>query len=191
MSEVTRRGILQTLGLAAAAGSLTEADAQHVHQMAGEEKKSAGGVYKPKALTEHEYATVRTLCEQIVPGANAGGAPEFIDLLCASNQELASIYTGGLSWLDHQMRGRYGQPYAAARPEQQTAMLDLIAYRKNDTAELRPGIRFFDWIRRMTADAYYTSKPGIAELGFMGNKGMAKFEVPAEAIEYALKRSPV
>jgi hypothetical protein len=25
----------------------------------------------------------------------------------------------------------------------------------------------------------------------MGNKGMAKFEIPQEAIDYALKRSPV
>jgi len=36
----------------------------------------------------------------------------------------------------------------------------------------------------------YTSKAGIAELGFKGNGVRATFDVPAEAIEYALKRSP-
>ena len=47
----------------------------------------------------------------------------------------------------------------------------------------------FSWARRLTVDAFYTSKIGIADLGYLGNKGMAKFEVPAEAIRYALTRS--
>ena len=37
------------------------------------------------------------------PGALAGGAPEFIDLLASRNAELAALYTGGLAWLDHEM----------------------------------------------------------------------------------------
>ena len=49
-------------------------------------------------------------------------------------------------------------------------MLDQIAYRKNQTPELAPGIRFFDWARRMTVDAYYTSAAGIKEVGYMGNR---------------------
>jgi len=87
------------------------------------------------------------------------------------------------------MRTRYSVNFAEARPEQQTELLDLIAFRKNATPELAAGVKFFDWARKMTSDAYYTSKVGIADLGFMGNKGMARFEVPAEALQYALKRS--
>lgn len=41
----------------------------------------------------------------------------------------------------------------------------------------------------MTVDAFYTSKIGIQELDYRGNTSVAKFEVPAEAIQYALKRS--
>ena len=189
MSDVSRRDLIRNLAAAALAGGLTEAEAQHVHNAAAQEKKAAGGVYKPKAFTADEYATLRTLCDLIFPGAVEGGAPEFIDLLSSSNNEMKAIYTGGLAWLDYQMTARHTKRFREAAPAQQTAMLDLIAFRKNETPELAPGIRFFDWIRKMTADAYYTSKPGIAELGFAGNKGMAKFEVPAEAIQYALKRS--
>jgi gluconate 2-dehydrogenase gamma chain len=69
-------------------------------------------------------------------------------------------------------------------------MLDLIAYRKN-AEELGPGVRFFDWARMMVVDAFYTSKAGIKDVGYLGNKGMTKFEIPREAIDYALKRSPV
>jgi gluconate 2-dehydrogenase gamma chain len=68
-------------------------------------------------------------------------------------------------------------------------MLDLIAYRKNDTPELGPGIAFFTWVRNMTVDAFYTSKAGMDDLGYMGNSAMSEFHVPAEAIDYALKRS--
>jgi hypothetical protein len=70
-------------------------------------------------------------------------------------------------------------------------MLDLIAYRKNASPELNPGIEFFSWARRMVVDGYYTSPIGIEDLGYMGNKAMSEFSVPKEALDYALKRSPL
>jgi predicted Fe-Mo cluster-binding NifX family protein len=88
------------------------------------------------------------------------------------------------------MQRRFDARFVSAKPADQIAMLDLIAYRKN-VATVGPGVRFFDWARMMVVDAYYTSKVGIKDIGYMGNKGMAKFEVPQEAIDYALKRSPV
>ena len=189
MSEVSRRELLRNLALSAATVGLTVVDAQHVHEAASDAKKTNGGVYKQKAFTDHEYSTIRSMSELIFPGATEGGAAEFIDLLASNNVDLQTIYTGGIAWVDHQMMTRYNAAFVDAKPGDQTAMLDLIAYRKNETPELAPGIRFFDWIRKMTSDAYYTSKPGIADLGFVGNKGMSKFEVPVEAIQYALKRS--
>ena len=69
-------------------------------------------------------------------------------------------------------------------------MLDLIAYRKNESAPVGPGIRFFDWARRMVVDAFYTSPAGVKDVGYLGNTAVAKFEVPQEALDYALKRSP-
>lgn len=189
MSSTSRRDLLRNLAMSAATAGLTVAEAQHIHGAAAADKKAAGGAYQPKAFTAHEYSTLQKLCGIVFPGAVEGGAPDFIDLLASHNQELQAIYTGGIAWLNHQMNSRYSAAFADAKPEQQTAMLDLIAYRKNSTPELAPGIRFFDWLRKMTADAYYTSPVGIKDLGFMGNKGMAKFEVPVEAIDYALKRS--
>jgi hypothetical protein len=44
-------------------------------------------------------------------------------------------------------------------------------------------------MRRLTADAFYTSPIGVKDIGYLGNKGMTKFEVPAAAIQYAVKRS--
>ena len=56
--------------------------------------------------------------------------------------------------------------------------------------ELAVGARFFDWARKMTVDAFYTSAIGIKDLGYLGNKALSKYEVPKEALEYAIKRSP-
>jgi hypothetical protein len=195
MSEVTRREILYQIGAGlTAAGNVTAQTAQHAHKAV--EQAKAKGPYKPQALSAHEFTSLRRLAELIVPkdeksgGALEAGAPEFIDFLCSRNEELKAIYTGGLAWLDAEMRRRYQTAFAAAQPEQQTALLDLIAYRKNASPDLNAGIHFFTWARNMVLDAFYTSKIGMADLGFMGNGAASEFRVPQESLAYALKRSP-
>ncbi len=200
MSDYSRRDLLRHIGVSLAMGAAGEAvlaaqDVQHVHQAIAQTK----GRYTPAALTAHEYATLQRLSDLIIPadahspGALAAAAADFLDFLCSASSEMKLIYTGGLGWLDEAMKHRYGgRDFLGASPEQQTAMLDLIAYRESldRDASLAPGIDFFSWARKMVADAYYTSPIGIKELGYVGNTAMAHFSVPQEAIDYALKRSP-
>src|SRR5690242_5623108 len=177
IQDVSRRDLLRitltTLGV-----SVVNAEAaQHVHQAVAEVKKK--GAYTAKFFNDHEYKTLEKLTDLIIPadehspGALAGDAPEFIDFLCGQCPELAEIYTGGLAWIDHQMNKTASTSFIAAAPEQQTALLDLIAYRKNNSLELGPGIQFFTWVRNMTVDAFYTSKAGMDDLGYMGNSAMS------------------
>jgi gluconate 2-dehydrogenase gamma chain len=199
IEDVSRRDLLRNVGTITLTGFgmnvVTAEAAQHVHNAVADAKKTAPGPYKPKCFNASEYATLQRLADLIVPadeqskGALAAGAPEFIDFLSSQSRELAEIYTGGFAWLDHEMNKRYSVSFVDATPDQQTAMLDLIAYRKNDSPALGPGIRFFNWVRNMTVDAFYTSKIGMDDIGFMGNGAMSEFSVPAEAIEYAVKRS--
>jgi gluconate 2-dehydrogenase gamma chain len=191
---MTRRDIIRNAAFAAAAGMTTAASAQHIHESVQEQ--TAAGPYKRKAFNDHEWTTLRRLCDLIVPagdgskGALDGHAPEYIDLLSSNNPELSSLFTGGLAWLDHACQRRFSvADFVSAMSDRQTTLLDLIAYRKNESAELGPGIRFFDLARRMTVDAFYTSAVGIAAVGYMGNKAVSKFEVPVAAIDYAVKRS--
>lgn len=189
-NPISRRNVLAQIAAAAMAGPVSIEAAQHVHEAAAAATTTAGGLYKPKALTQHEFDSLKMLCEIIVPGASKGGAAEFIDLLSSQNPEMAAIYTGGLAWIDEEMRKQYHADFLTANAQQRTELLEKLAYRKNRTAEIAPGIRFFDWTRRMTVDAYYTSAAGIKEVGYMGNRGMKEFKVPQEAIDYAVKRSP-
>ncbi len=195
-SGFSRRDLMLRAGAALAAGQMLSAqDTQHVHQAVAEETQ--GGPYQPKALTAHEYATVQRLSDLIVPadehskGALDAGSADFIDFLCHASEEMRNIYSGGILWLDSAMQHRYQKNFVDASPEQQTALLDLIAYRRNATPELNPGIEFFAWARRMVVDAYYTTPIGYKEVGYMGNTAVAHFSVPQEAVDYVMKRSPL
>jgi hypothetical protein len=188
--SISRRDVLAQIAAAAMVGPVGLEAAQHVHEAAAVATTTAGGVYKPKALTQHEFDTLKTLCEIIVPNASKGGAAEFVDVLSSQNPEMLAIYTGGIAWLDEAMKHEHRVDFLTATAQQRTEMLDRIAYRKNRTPELAPGITFFNWARRMTVDAYYTSAAGIKEVGYMGNRAIKEFKVPHEAIDYAVKRSP-
>ncbi|MFN7938826.1 MAG: gluconate 2-dehydrogenase subunit 3 family protein [Bryobacteraceae bacterium] len=223
MSKTTRRTILRNIALTLTTGGVLDtAMAQHVHEAAAA-SKAKGGTYQPKAFQAHPYKTVRRLAELIVPkdersgSALDAGAPEFIDLLCSQNKELANIYHGGLAWLDAEMRRRHGKAFVELSEAEQTGMLDLLVaaerterarraeesvyerssvyrdfagYSTHARNELAPGVVFFDWIRKMTVDAYYTSPVGIKDIEFKGNGAYSKYDVPAAALQYALKRSP-
>jgi hypothetical protein len=200
--EFSRRDLLVRIGASVSLAAMGEnvlpaQEAEHVHQAVAGAKAANQGDYQPKALTAHEYATLRRLTGLIIPaddrspGALEAGAADYIDFLCSASQELREIYTGGLAWLDNAMRRHHSTDFVSAPAEQQTALLDRIAYRKNASPELNPGIAFFAWVRNMTVDAYYTTPIGVKEIGFMGNGAVAEFSVPKEAVEYALKRSPL
>ena len=88
------------------------------------------------------------------------------------------------------MQQQHGTDFIDAKPDEQTAVLDVIAFKKNETPENAAGVRFFAWVRNLVTDAYYTSPIGIKDLGYMGNSAMSEFKVPEEALQYALKRSP-
>jgi gluconate 2-dehydrogenase subunit 3-like protein len=196
MSEITRRDALRRLGLVlATTGFVDRVAAQEVHQMASQAQAATPGAYTPVSLTAHEYRTLERLTDLIIPvengapGAVAAGAAAWIDMLTSANDQLKTTYTTGLAWLDSAMTQRGAVDFLAASPEDQTALLDQIAYRRNTTPELAPGIQFFTWARRMTVDAFYTSEIGIRDIDYRGNTALVSYPAPTEAIAYALKKS--
>jgi hypothetical protein len=194
---LSRRDALRALASAmAAAASFDRLLAVQVHQMAAQSAVASGGAYAPTALSPHEYQTVERLTDLIIPvengapGALQAGVPAWIDMLCGVNDQLKTIYRDGVAWIDAAMKRRGAADFAGAPAASQTALLDLIAYRKNDSPELAGGIQFFTWVRRMTVDGFYTSRVGMRDV-YLGNSPSATFNVPAESLEYALKRSPL
>ena len=186
-TSISRRDILKSLALGAAAGSVWRViplqAAEYAHNMVLAEKASASGAYKPKFFSAGQYKILQTLCNAIIPpdadsgGAVEAGAPEFIDLLTSENPDYQLKLGGGLLWLDSACADRYGKTYLDCSPEQQKEILDLIAYRKNAEKDpsLSQGIEFFSFLRALTADGFFTSEIGIKYLGYIGNKYMKNF----------------
>jgi hypothetical protein len=192
MSDFSRRDVLRRLSLVlAAAGTLDRVAAREVHQLG-----AAAGTrgYVPRTLDDHGFRTLERLTDLIIPvengapGALAAGAAAWIDTISSENEQLTKIYKDGIAWLDGAIKQRGGTDFLGATPAEQTALLDLIAYRKNQSPELAPGIEFFIWVRRMTVDAFYTSEIGVEDIGYRGNSAMTSYPSPSEAIAYAVKR---
>ncbi|MES1261900.1 MAG: gluconate 2-dehydrogenase subunit 3 family protein [Acidobacteriota bacterium] len=196
MEDVSRRELFRIVGTSmvltgAGSGVLSPALAQHVHLALADVKSLSGGPnYQPKCFTKHNFQTLKKLGEIVIPGASEAGAAEYIDFLSSRNEELAAIFNGGFGWVDDYMHKKYGADFLTAKPNEQTELLDKLAYLKNHTPETAGGEQFWTWVRNMVVDAYYTSPAGVKDVGFMGNGAMATFSVPKEAVEYALKRSP-
>jgi gluconate 2-dehydrogenase gamma chain len=185
---ISRRDVLKTLALSAVGGSVLQVipaqAAEYAHQAVRKDKaESASGKYTPKYFTPHQYETLTSLCETIIPkdeksgGAIEAGAPEFIDLLTSENEKYQLKLGGGLYWLDGFCADRYSGPYLSCTPEQRKSALDLIAFRKNAQADhtLSQGVIFFAFVRSLTCDAFYTSKIGIADLQYIGNTALSEF----------------
>jgi gluconate 2-dehydrogenase gamma chain len=174
---ISRRDILKTLALSAVGSSVLQVipaqAAEFAHQAVQKAKAAASGKYTPKYFTPHQYETLTSLCETIIPkdeksgGAIEAGAPEFIDLLTSENEKYQLRLGGGLYWLDGLCTDRY----------QRKSVLDLIAFRKNAKADptLSQGVVFFAFVRNLTCDAFYTSKIGIADLQYIGNTALPEF----------------
>ncbi|HEY6371751.1 MAG TPA: gluconate 2-dehydrogenase subunit 3 family protein [Candidatus Sulfotelmatobacter sp.] len=186
--SISRRDILKSLTISAITGSVLRVipleAAEYAHRMVRAEKAAAENqVYTPKFFSAHFYKTLQSLCQTIIPpdveaqGAIEAGAPEFIDLITSENKDYQVALGGGLMWLDNTCIDRYGSAYLDCTRPQQKEILDLIAYRKNAKHDpsLGQGIEFFGFLRKLTADGFFTSEIGISYLGYIGNTYVKEF----------------
>ena len=196
MSEITRRDAVRRLAMVlASTGALDAVGAQTIHAMTAEAQATSGGTYSPKTFSAAQFRLLERLTDLIIPvehgkpGALAAGCAAWIDMISSENDRLKSIYNTGLSWMDQVMKQRGATDFVSATPAQQTALLDEIAYRRNETPALAPGIEFFGWLRRMTVDAFYTSEIGFRDIDYQGNTHLGAYPSPTASIEYAVKRA--
>jgi gluconate 2-dehydrogenase gamma chain len=185
---ISRRDLLRTLAVAVPTGSVLGVvplqAAERAHKIVREEKaKAPGGGYAPKFFTAEQYKTLQALCQAIIPpdeqagGAVEAGAPEFIDLVTSENEEYQRRLGGGLIWLDAFCREHHEMAYLELSTEHQKEILDLIAFRKNVERDptLETGIHFFEFLRNLTLDGYFTSEIGIKYLQYIGNDYLPEF----------------
>lgn len=140
-------------------------------------------------FTQHEMDTIAVLSNIIIPADAVSGSatdakvPDFIAFIVKDKPEHQVPLRGGLRWLDVQMASRHGKAFKDCSAEQQLAMVDQIAYPAKAAPEMAQGVAFFNRMRNLTITGFYTSEPGIKDLGYMGNRPNQWAGVPDDVLK--------
>jgi hypothetical protein len=173
---IRRREALQTLlGTVGAGFALPAiADAQHpvlehlsspaiVEQA---QRKAAASAYKPEFLDGHQMKTLESLAEAIVPGSTAARVAPFLDQLLAVESAKNQIaFLGALGAFEMAATTKHGKVWHALAAGQSDALLSEASTADATSAMRRHFQHLKDWV----AGAYYSSEPGMRELGWTGN----------------------
>ncbi len=194
MSTLDRRDILRLLASAplAAGFAWTDAEASTAFSLAqgAQQAAAAGTPFTPKFFNAHEWQTVRMLVDIIIPkdersgSATDAGVPEFMDFIVLDQPARQTAMRGGLAWLDLECQSRFDKMFVDCAPAERTAVLDDIAWPTRAKPEYRHGTAFFGSFRDLTATGFWTSKIGIDDLQYLGNRSVAQWRgCPPEAMK--------
>lgn len=204
---IDRRAALKVIAAAAAAPHLFAACETPEHDpampsAAGGNPLAAGTRFDPdlldpvvpweRTLTDQELETLAALCDLILPAddrspaASELGAHEFIDEWVSAPyegmQKDGVLVRGGIVWLDAESERRFGEGerFVALTAAQQTEICDDICYLEEAPAELKSAARFFDKVRDLTTTAFYTTREGMEDIGYIGNVPLASWGLPPD-----------
>jgi hypothetical protein len=187
-----RRDILKIL-LAAPAATFSWTDAEAAQAAASAQAARAATTAKPfvpKFFTATEFKLVRTLADIIIPkdersgSASDAGVPEFMDFMMIDQPTRQIAMRGGLAWLDSECQERFDKTFLDCIETERTAVLDDIAWPGKARPELSHGVAFFNSFRDLTASGFWTTRMGIDDLQYMGNRSVARWNgCPPEALK--------
>jgi gluconate 2-dehydrogenase gamma chain len=137
--------------------------------------------YVLRFFTTREYATVVALSDLILPrdarsaSASEAGAPEFIDFIVAEQPSRHTAMRGGLVWLDTECRRRFDKSFLDCTDAERRQVADDIAYPGTARPEMRHGVAFFTAMRDLVATGFWSSRVGVEDLGYLGNRPVGEF----------------
>jgi gluconate 2-dehydrogenase gamma chain len=193
---LSRRTALKALGAVPAAAGLswTVAEAEAAQQAATAARQAASrqqAAYAPKFFTAAEWTTVQLLADVIIPrdersgSATDAGVPEFMDFMMIDQPERQAAMRGGLRWLDHECRRRFDRDFAGCTAEGRMAVVEDIAWPNNPKPGFTQGTAFFTAFRDLTASGFWTSRMGMEDLRYMGNRAVPEWTgCPPEALRH-------
>ncbi len=140
-------------------------------------------------FTPQEMKTITILGDIIIPRDEISGSasdakvPDFIEFIVKDKPEHQVPMRGGLKWLDMQCFSRFNNPFAECNHEQRMQIVDEIAWPKKAKPEMKPGVKFFNLVRNLTATGFYTSEIGVKDVGYIGNSPTQWNGVPQEVLQ--------
>jgi gluconate 2-dehydrogenase gamma chain len=152
---------------------------------------TAGGTYKPKFFTRHQYQTLAVLSDLIIPADDRSGSatearvPEFIDDLLGATEgrlpvaifggrvgwfDIGTAVLGGLTWIDMESKRLYGRDFIDTTAPERKQLLDRIAYPNKAAPENSNAVAAFNHIRDLVVGGFFSSEMGVKDLPYLGNK---------------------
>lgn len=151
--------------------------------------RASGEAYEPKFFNDHEWQTVNTLVDLILPAdersgsATDAGVAEFMDFMVSDSEGRQTAMRGGLAWIDNECRERFGHSFLESADDERKQILDDIAWPKRARPEMSAGVVFFNRFRDLTAAGFWSSRMGIDDLQYMGNTVVPRWTgCPPEAL---------
>ena len=196
MKCISRRKALQLFSSAPVAAAIawtsTETEAAQTQAQAARRQAAERGLpFRPKFFTRHEYATVTVLADLIIPrdersgSASDAGVPEFMDFMMVDQPLRQTAMRGGLAFIDHLCEARLDKSFIESTDDERKQVLDDLAFPGKVDPAFAHGAAFFSSFRDLTASGFWTSRMGIEDLQYLGNKPVAEWKgCPSEALEH-------
>jgi hypothetical protein len=175
------QGILGGVGAGLAIPGLAETHPVHAHladqaTVLGADAKSVAAGWKPEFLDAHQFETLSTLSERILPGAVKLRADRFIDqLLAVDSQDNQGQFLSALGGIDGEARARFAKPWKALSEPQQVELLTAASTMAPGGAGGRNLRDHFEEIKGWVVGSYYSTEAGMRELGWTGNQFFTSF----------------
>jgi gluconate 2-dehydrogenase gamma chain len=202
MSEMDRRDLLTALAavpvaLAIPSEGVERAAAHAADALEAEAQAQQPTAYVPKNFTADEYRLVRMLVDYVIPrdarsgSATQAGVPQFMDFILGEFANNRTWMKDGLAWMNAECRRRFDNGFVSCSDAERREVLDAIAYPARALPEDRPGVEFFNRFRNLTSSGFWSSRIGIADLGYVGNRPVAQWEgTPANVLTWLERNKP-
>ena len=190
-----RREILRYIGIASIAGTFPGFRQWAFACPQGDTESMApksSSEYKPLFFSPEHYRMVEHMAEMIIPeddtpGAKQAGVAEFIDFMVANRvpvstsrevrstddaieigNDAQSRFLAGLDWMNAHCHSEFGHGFMDSSSEQQSSLLEELAYKAKFKPTTESGRAFFQMMRDYTVVGYYTTRIGLESLGYPG-----------------------
>lgn len=181
--NIKRRDMLKAFSAVPAAALLPLGTAVAAPQkVAGSAAAQAASGYQRKVFNDHEWETLKVLSDLIIPAdersssASQADVPEFIDdWLDFRGGRLKAEILGGLTWLDVECNREFGHDFIGCTAAQKKKILDRIAYPKRAVPDDLNYVAFFNHLRDLVVGGFFSSKEGVKDLPYLGNKVVAEW----------------
>lgn len=180
--SINRRDLLKVMTAAPAAALVQLAPGIAAASPLPTSADAAPEAYAPKVFNPHEWKTIQVLSDLIIPAdertgsATEAGVPAFIDdLLHLRGGLLKTEVLGELTWIDMETNRQFGHDFVDCSAAQQKRLLDRIAYPAKAAPEDANAVAGFNRIRDLVLGGFYSSKMGIEDLQYQGNKMLTEW----------------